>query len=184
MAKTLTPPQPQREREKSVVRGRISKQPLDTKERGATQTRSRCPEVGLGILNPSFRAITKEWNQEFLNRPLDTQKKNERSRCPEVGLGILDFIIRRSVEQREACKFHWFSLCFKHIEKFDAISKHRPLTGQGLEAHFENSPKNFYVFLAWFYWCFVNLEQRHRRRIAQNDKRVSSQTYLMFRKDR
>ena len=59
-----------------------------------------------------------------------------------------------------ACKFHWFSLRFKHIEKFEAISKHRPLTGQGLEALFENSPKNFYVFLAWFYWCFVNCEQR------------------------
>ena len=42
-------------------------------------------------------------------------------------------------------------LVFKHIEKFEAISKHRPLTGLGLEAHFESSPKKINVFLAWFY---------------------------------
>ena len=30
--------------------------------------------------------------------------------------------------------------------KVEAISKHRPLTGQGLEAHVYNSPKNFNVF--------------------------------------
>ena len=57
-------------------------------------------------------------------------------------------------------KMHWFSLCFKHSKKFEAISKNRPLTGQGLEALLENSPKKIYVFLAWFYWCFVNYEQR------------------------
>jgi hypothetical protein len=53
--------------------------------------------------------------------------------------------------QKKVCKNHWFSLCFKHITKFEAISKHRPLTGQGLQALFDNSPKKINVFLAWFY---------------------------------
>ena len=51
----------------------------------------------------------------------------------------------------KACTIHWFSLGFKHIEKFEAIPKHRPLTGQPLEALFENSLKKINVFLAWFY---------------------------------
>ena len=65
---------------------------------------------------------------------------------------------------RKACKIHWFSVCFKHMKKFDAISKHRPLTAPQPQALSENSPKNFDVFLAEFYWGFVNFKQRRRRR--------------------
>ena len=65
---------------------------------------------------------------------------------------------------RKACKIHWFSVCFKHMKKFDAISKHRPLTAPQPQALYENSPKKINVFLAEFYWGFVNREQRHRRR--------------------
>ena len=49
---------------------------------------------------------------------------------------------------QKAYKMHWFSLCFQYIAKFEAIRKHGPLTGQGLEALSENSPKKFNVFVA------------------------------------
>ena len=84
---------------------------------------------------------------------------------------------------RKACKIYWFSLRLKHIKKFEAISKQRRLTGQGLEAHFQNSPKKFNVFLAWFYWCFVNFEQRHRGRSAKNGRATARETYYMFCKN-
>ena len=54
----------------------------------------------------------------------------------------------KSDHKKTVCKKHWFSLCFKHIKKFEVISKQRPLTGQPLEALFQNSPKKFNVFLA------------------------------------
>ena len=61
-------------------------------------------------------------------------------------------------------KMHWFSLGFKHIRKFEAISTRPPLTAPQPQALSENSPKKTNVFLAEFYWCFVNYEQRRRRR--------------------
>ena len=103
------------------------------------------------------------------NRPLDASKKTNDQRCPEVGSEIPKRTsghqerqgVQRSIQEssrparstlhRTRCKFHWFSLRFKHIENFEAISTHRPLTGQPPEALFQNSPKNFDVFLAWFY---------------------------------
>ena len=73
----------------------------------------------------------------------------ERSKRQDIHIGMLVVIIHtRRRAQEKACKIHWFSLCFTHIEKFEAISKQRPLTGQGLEALFQNSPKKFNVFLA------------------------------------
>ena len=73
----------------------------------------------------------------------------ERSRCPKAGVGILVLIIHtRRRAQEKACKIHWFSLRFKHIKKFEEISKHPPSTGQGLQALSDNSPKKFNVFLA------------------------------------
>ena len=82
--------------------------------------------------------------------------------------------------KKKVCKKQWFSLGFKHIKKFEAISKHRPLTGQGLQALSDNSPKKFDVFLAWFYWCFVNSEQRHRRRTVNFARATALGTYYMF----
>ena len=57
---------------------------------------------------------------------------------------------RRRAQERHA-KYIGFPCHSEHIENFEAISKQRPLTGQGLEALFENSPKKINVFLAWFY---------------------------------
>ena len=51
-----------------------------------------------------------------------------------------------------------FSWRFKHIKKFEAISKHRPLTGQGLQALSDNSPKNFEVFVSLILHMFRELE--------------------------
>ena len=77
---------------------------------------------------------------------------------------------------RKACKIYWCSLRLKHIKKFEAISKHRPLTGQGLEALFQNSPQKFNLFYVGFTHvsCImsngaadvlhISREQRHRRR--------------------
>ena len=114
---------------------------------------------------------------EIIIRPLDTKKKirtikvsrgrfrNSRFHCPHAPSST-----------REACKIYWFSLCFQHIKKFEAISKHRPLTGQGLEALFYNSPKKFNVCQLDFTDVskitnngtadvpYILHEQRHRRR--------------------
>ena len=121
---------------------------------------------------------------EIIIRPLDTKKKirtikvsrgrfrNSRFHCPHAPSST-----------REACKIYWFSLCFQHIKKFEAISKHRALTGQGLEALFYNSPKNFNVFLAGFYNGFVNYEQQHRRRTIHFARATAPQTYHMFWKN-
>ena len=57
---------------------------------------------------------------------------------------------------RKACKMYWRSWRFKHIKKFEAISKERRLTGQPLQALFENSPKKFNVFLA----CFTDVPKK------------------------
>jgi len=57
----------------------------------------------------------------------------------------------RSVEQKKSMQNMLVFLAFKHIKKFEAISKHRLLTGQGPQALSDNSPKKFNVFLAEFY---------------------------------
>ena len=41
-------------------------------------------------------------------------------------------------------------------------------------------PKKTNVFLAWFYWCFRDYEQRHRRRTAHFARATAPQTYYMF----
>ena len=91
-------------------------------------TRSRCPEVALGILDFIFHTIAK---RQILIRPLDTFKKNERSRCPEVGLGILDFIIRRSVEHMKSMQDSLVFLAFLTHQEIPAISTHTTVNGTG-----------------------------------------------------
>ena len=86
-------------------------------------------------------------------------------------------------EHEKHAEFIGFHCVFKHIEKFEAISKHRPLTGQGLEALFDNPPKKINDFLAWFYWCSRDYEQRHRRRTAHFARATAPQTYYMFCKN-
>ena len=129
---------------------------------------------------------------EILNGPLDTSKLqnsnptsgHQKKWTIEVSRGRFRNLwfhappARSST--RKACKIYWFSLRLQHIKKFEAISKQRPLTGQGLEALFQNSPKKFNVFLAWFYRCFVNYEQRHRRRTTHFARATAPQTYYMF----
>ena len=53
--------------------------------------------------------------------------------------------------QKKVCKNHWFSLCFKHIEKFEAISTKPLLTAPQPQALFNNSPRKINVFLAEIY---------------------------------
>ena len=57
------------------------------------------------------------------------------------------------------------------------------LTGQAPQAHFENSPKKFNVFLAWFYSTQMNREQRHRRRTTHFTRATARETYYMFCKN-
>ena len=138
----------------------------------------------------------KNWNRnqtsghlklEVLIRRLDTKTKTRnKTNDQDVQRSVQEFSIsssERSVETPEACKIHCFSLCFEHIFKFEAISKDRPLTGQALEALFENSPKNFNVFLAWFYSTQMNYEQRHRRRTTHFARATARETYYRFCKN-
>ena len=124
---------------------------------------------------------------EFLMQPVDTKMammqmgRRCRSWCSDKELSVSSPDALPGTWK--ACRIHWFSLCFKHINKLQAISKHRPLTGQGLEALSDHSPKKIDVFLAWFYWCFRDYEQRRRRRTAHFARATAPQTYHMFRKN-
>ena len=82
--------------------------------------------------------------------------------------------------KRKACKIYWFSLRFKHIEKFEAISTKPPLTAPQPQALFNNSPRKINVFLAEIYWCFRDYEQRHRRRATHFARATPPQTDYMF----
>ena len=82
--------------------------------------------------------------------------------------------------KRKACKIYWFSLGFKHIAKFEAISTKPPLTAPQPQALFNNSPRKINVFLAEIYWCFRDYEQRHRRRATHFARATPPQTECMF----
>ena len=82
--------------------------------------------------------------------------------------------------KRKACKIYWFSLGFKHIAKFEAISTKPPLTAPQPQALFNNSPRKINVFLAEIYWCFRDYEQRHRRRATHFARATPPQTDYMF----
>ena len=86
---------------------------------------------------------------KILIRPLDTKKKTNEQRCPEVGLGILDFVVRTvRPRHKNHAKCIGFS-CVLGTSRNTRRCRHiARLTGQGLEALFQNSPKKINVFLA------------------------------------
>ena len=89
----------------------------------------------------------------------------------------------RTSSTTEACKNHWFFMYFKHIDTSEAISPYAASTAPQPQALFRNSPKKFNVFLACFYTCFVNYEQRHRRRTTNFARATAVWFYSMFRKN-
>ena len=131
-------------------------------------TRSRCPGIGLGILD-----LTSE-----RSRKVKSRKRKPTSGHQERPAKVVDAI--KDIEQNKTCKIHWFSLHFEHTGTFEVLFTKAKRTGPQPQALSQNSPKKINVLLICFYSGFVNYEQRHRRRTAHFARATTPHTYYMF----